>query len=164
MYHVYTCPEAVTEFVRQSVHLVPANHLLHNWSLSSVNAAECSCLLSQRAPSIYWSFVIFTTPESLHSFQLNEQHLDDIQYEVYQIQHKNPSQTIKKRKCCNTFHLWRVCVWTWKPMNKKGRSTSVVRLLHRQASGPVSPSSGKRSLTSQYDSAKYVSGSLTLNF
>lgn len=36
------------------------------------------------------------TLDGHNSFQLNEQHLDDIQYKVGQIQHKNPSQITRK--------------------------------------------------------------------
>ena len=45
-YHDLTGTEAVTESVRRSIHLVPANHLLHNWSLNLVNSADCGCFLS----------------------------------------------------------------------------------------------------------------------
>lgn len=77
-YHVLAWTEAGTESVRRAIHLVPANHLLHNWSLSLVDCADCGCFLSQRARSIYWPCVIFTTLDGHNSFQLNEQHLDGI--------------------------------------------------------------------------------------
>lgn len=80
------CPYMDRESVWQSIHLVPANHLLHDWSLSSVNPAGSPCFLSQCAPSIYWPFV--TTLADHHSFHLNEQHSNDIKCEVHQMQQK----------------------------------------------------------------------------